>query len=159
MKGDEPDVEAFLQYSLGVHNTRKSRAGRALENHLEFIFQSNDLRPSRAPETEHRAKPDFLFPGIAEYRDNTFPTSKLTVLGAKYSCKDRWRQILAEALRIDTKHLFTLEPGISKHQTDEMNAHKVQLVIPTLLHETYTQDQRIRLMGLREFISLVKSHQ
>ena len=42
------------------------------------------------------------------------------MLAAKTSCKDRWRQVLAEADRIRTKHLLTLEPAISKIQTAEM---------------------------------------
>lgn len=46
-----------------------------------------------------------------------------TMLGVKSTCKDRWRQVLSEAKRIDNKHLATLEPGISENQTAEMQAH------------------------------------
>ena len=42
------------------------------------------------------------------------------MLAVKSTCKDRWRQILAEADRLPVKHLLTLEPGISVAQTDEM---------------------------------------
>jgi hypothetical protein len=31
------------------------------------------------------------------------------MLGAKTTCKDRWRQVLTEAIKIPHKHLFTLE--------------------------------------------------
>ena len=37
------DVDGFISYSLSVQNRRKSRAGLALENHLEFIFQANEV--------------------------------------------------------------------------------------------------------------------
>lgn len=40
--------------------------------------------------------------------------------------------------RIRTKYLFTLEPVISIHQTSEMEAHGLRLVVPAQLHNTYT---------------------
>lgn len=49
-----------------------------------------------------------------------FPANKLVFLGAKTTCKDRWRQVLNEADRIETKYLFTLQQGISKNQLREM---------------------------------------
>jgi hypothetical protein len=49
---------------------------------------------------EHKSKPDFIFPGIAEYHDPHFDLNKLTMLGVKTTCSDRWRQVLAEADRI-----------------------------------------------------------
>ena len=42
------------------------------------------------------------------------------MLGAKSTCKDRWRQVLAEDEKISRKHLLTLEPGISEPQTHQM---------------------------------------
>jgi hypothetical protein len=36
-KGDE-GVDNFVSFSLSVHNRRKSRAGHALENHLQYMF-------------------------------------------------------------------------------------------------------------------------
>ena len=73
------------------------------------------------------------------------------MLGVKSTCKDRWRQVLAEADRIEYKHLLTLETSISKHQTDEMQAKNLQLVLPRGLHETYTPEQQT---WLRTFLHL-----
>jgi hypothetical protein len=103
-----------------VQNRRKSRVGLALENHLELLFVGNGLRYVRTAVSENKAKPDFLFPGVTEYLDPAYDSLKLTMLGVKSTCKDRWRQVLAEADRIDDKHLLTLEAAISTHQTDEM---------------------------------------
>jgi hypothetical protein len=80
------------------------------------------VRYVRGAETENRYKPDFLFPGIAEYKDTSFDDARLTLLGAKSTLKDRWRQVLAEANRINDKHLLTLEPRISENQTEEQSA-------------------------------------
>ena len=153
------DVEGFLGFSLSVQNRRKARAGQALENHLEALFVTRGIRYVRGAETEHRNKPDFLFPGLAEYRDPAFETGRLTMLGSKSTLKDRWRQVLSEAARIETKHLLTLEPGISENQTDEMRAKSLQLVIPRGLHETYKEGQRDWLMNVTDFIALVEHKQ
>jgi hypothetical protein len=133
--------------------------GAALECHLAKIFDACSIRYSRAEATENRSKPDFLFPGIKEYREVEFPTGRLTMLGAKTTCKDRWRQVLSEAVRIDTKHLLTLEVAISQPQTHEMRAHRLQLVVPRSLHETYSAEQQSWLMSLRDFIGLVQVRQ
>jgi hypothetical protein len=153
------DVDGFIAFSLGVQNRRKSRAGHALENHLEAVFQAHGIAYSRAAVTENKNKPDFLFPGVGEYRNATFPMGKLTMLAAKTSAKDRWRQILGEADRIPDKHLLTLEPGISENQTSEMKARRVTLVLPREIHYSYTQAQRSALMDVESFIDLVAERQ
>jgi hypothetical protein len=153
------DVDGFLSFSLSVQNRRKARAGQALENHLEAVFLAQGIRYARGAETENRNKPDFLFPGQAEYRDPAFSSARLTMLGAKSTLKDRWRQVLSEAVRIEEKHLLTLEPGISENQTNEMQAKKLQLVVPQRLHATYRPAQRAWLMSLVDFVQLVRSRQ
>lgn len=155
----EPDVDGFVSFSLAVQNRRKSRAGHSLEHHLETLFRANGIRQSRGAVTENRNRPDFLFPGEAEYRDVDFPSHRLTMLGAKSTCKDRWRQVLSEAARISNKHLLTLEPGISENQTQEMQARALQLVLPRKLHETYRDGQRAWLLDVRGFIGLVRQRQ
>jgi hypothetical protein len=155
---DKADVDAFISYSLSVQNRRKSRAGYALEHHLDEIFRETSLRYNRQAVTENNAKPDFLFPGAAEYHDAAFPDDRLFMLGVKTTCKDRWRQVLSEAQRIKQKHLFTLEPAISTNQTSEMDSHGVFLVLPSGLHDTYTWDQQDSLTSLQGFIDLVKEH-
>jgi len=153
------DVEQFLAFSLSVQNRRKSRAGYALENHLEEVFNSFHIRYSRGAATENNAKPDFLFPSAADYHNPMFATAHLTMLGAKSTCKDRWRQVLAEADRIPEKHLLTLEAAISENQTNEMKDKRVQLVLPSPIQATYSQSQTPFLINVRQFIDLVDGRQ
>lgn len=153
------DVDGFLSFSLSVQNRRKSRVGLALENHLEAIFSGCAVRYRRGAETENRNKPDFLFPGPDQYCDPTFPAERLTMLGAKSTLKDRWRQVLSEARRVENKHILTLEPGISENQTDEMRAKRLQLVIPRPLHATFRPKQQEWLIDLAEFIAVVRARQ
>ena len=158
-QGFDDDVNNFISLALSILNRRKSRAGLALENHLEALFRACGIKYSKAPFTENRSKPDFIFPGQSEYRDSTFDALNLTMLGVKSTCKDRWRQVLTEADRIDRKHLLTLEAAISKNQTDEMESRNLQLVLPKELHQSCSREQQSWLMSVSEFTDHVLSKQ
>ncbi len=81
------------------------------------------------------------------------------MLGSKSKLKDRWRQVLAEADRIEQKHLLTLEPAISEPQTSEMRPKNLQLVVPKSLHATFRPAQQGWLMSLDAFIDFVEDRQ
>lgn len=153
------DVDDFVSYSLSVQNRRKSRAGLAFENHLGEIFRSHGIAFERGAALEDKAKPDFLFPGRKKYSDAGFPLELLTLLGAKTSCKDRWRQVLAESARVMEKHLVTLQPSITSDQLQQMRSHHLQLVLPNALHESYPASERMHLWNLTTFISCVLTKQ
>jgi len=70
----------------------------------------------------------------------------------KTTCRDRWRQILNEADRIRVKHLLTLQEGISENQFREMTESGVRLVVPTGLHDAYSEAVRPHLLSLESFI-------
>lgn len=157
---EKDDVDAFIQYSLSVHNRRKSRVGFAFENHLETIFKEHSLpfeKGSRRNVTENNSKPDFLFPSFSAYHEKEYPQEKLFLLAAKTTCKDRWRQVLAEAACIPKKHLITLQSLISSNQLEEMRYHQLQLVIPSPVLSLYSSDSQTFLMPLYEFIDVVKN--
>lgn len=153
------DTDAFINTAKSALQRRKARAGAALENHLQHIFDELRIKYCRGCVTESRLKPDFIFPSINDYHCPGFPPNKLDMLAVKTTCKDRWRQILNEAARIPCKHLFTLEPGISESQTDEMQQENVRLVLPRELHESYTEQQQVWLMSLHEFIGKISIKQ
>lgn len=158
-KGFDENVGEFMSYSLSVQNRRKSRVGRALENHMEVVFTERGIRYTRSGLTERKSRPDFVFPGVKEYHDTGFDPVKLTMLGVKSTCKERWRQVLAEADRIKKKHLLTLEPGVTANQTSEMKSKGLQLVVPASLQPTYTAGQQEWLMNIAEFTALVAGRQ
>ena len=153
------DTEPFIQLMQSALQRRKSRAGSALENHLEQVFKDQGVTYTRTGVTENKLKPDFIFPSIQNYHDVAFPQTRLTMLASKSTCKDRWRQILNEAARIPDKHLLTLEPSISENQTDEMKTERVQLVIPQSLHATYSTKQQTWLMDMASFTDLARQRQ
>lgn len=80
-------------------------------------------------------------------------------LASKTTCKDRWRQILNEADRIKTKHLFTLQQGISKNQLEEMYNYNVCLVVPKPYIPTYPNEFKNKILSLDTFIKQVGAKQ
>jgi hypothetical protein len=156
---DGTDVDEFISFSLSVQNRRKSRAGHSFENHLAIIFRENNISFSKGSLTERNNKPDFLFPGNSFYHDAKFNIELLTMLGVKTTAKDRWRQILSEADKISNKHLITLEPSISKNQTEEMRAQNLQLVLPKSIILTYQKEQQDQIISLSDFIKHVANQQ
>jgi len=160
--GSGDPVEDFISFSLSVQNRRKSRVGHAFENHLSAIFHTHDLKYQRGSSTrvtEPGSKPDFLFPGFAQYHDEQFPTSGLFLLGAKTTCKDRWRQVLSEGKRIPVKHLITIESPISPAQTDEMKRNGLALIVPGPLQSTFSHKQQTELLTLKRFIRAISRTQ
>lgn len=149
------DTDQFIAFSLSVQNRRKSRAGYAFAHHVEAALMEGNIPYKREATTEKRNAADFLFPGEAAYHDTNFPAANLRMLAVKTTCKDRWRQVLSEADRIQTKHLLTLEPAISLAQTDEMQSQSLQLVLPAPLHATFRPQQQTWLMSFRAFLSSV----
>jgi len=152
-------VDDFISFSLSVQNRRKSRAGRAFESHILEILQANGIEFENGSRTENNSKPDFLFPGSDAYHHPDTSHDHLLMLGAKTSCKDRWRQVLSEAAHIKRKHLITIQAAISEPQLQEMEHNNLQLVVPEPLHETYPDTCRDQLMSFKEFIELALEKQ
>ncbi len=153
-------IDEFVARAQTVLQRRKTRAGRSLELHTREILLEEGLEEGRAfshgPESDPGRRPDFLFPSAEAYRNPAFPSSSLRMLAAKTTCKDRWRQILNEADRVPTKHLLTLQEGVSESQFREMTDAGVKLVVPKALHEAYPAAVRPGLMTLRDFLEEVR---
>jgi len=154
---DGKDVDEFLKYSLSIHQRRKARSGVAFENHLKEIFIRQKLKFTPQPKIG-RAKPDFIFPGINFYNDKNFPIELLTMLGAKTTSKERWKQLIPES-KIIPKHFITLEPAISKNQTNDMIEKGIQLIVPKGILISYKPEQQNMILSFKSFIDLLKDKQ
>lgn len=148
------DVDDFLKTATSITNRRRSRAGRSLENHFEYLLRRAEI-PFAVRPSEVDGKPDILIPGVHAYRDNRYPVKKLFMVGIKTTCKDRWRQVLNEAKRIKEKHIMTIQQGISKKQLDEMREGGVQLIVPADFHKQYPSSG-MKLLQVEEFVDLVR---
>jgi type II restriction enzyme len=152
-------VEELVETANTILNRRKSRAGKSLEHHLNEIFNQFKLSFESQVTTEDNKKPDFLFPSREAYLNPKFDVQKLCVLASKTTCKDRWRQVLNEADRIKTKHLFTLQQGISSNQLEEMIKYNVQLVVPKFYLDCFPVKFRNNILTLDNFVKQVQKTQ
>lgn len=150
-------IQELITVANTLLNRRKSRAGKALEHHLAALFTENDLSFEQQVVTEQNKRPDFIFPCGEAYHRQDWADEKLVFLGAKTTCKDRWRQVLNEADRIPVKHLFTLQQGISSHQLHEMQTEGVVLVVPRSYVASFPKEHRESLMTLETFIQRTRS--
>lgn len=142
-----------------ILNARKARAGKALEHHLSAIFTANSLAFEEQVITENGKKPDFLFPNGKCYHHFEFPSNKLTILGAKTTCRDRWNQVASEAKRADFKYLFTTQPGMSISQLTSLESLRVGVVVPKQNIETFPKSFQNKIWSLAKFIAMVKEQQ
>lgn len=148
-----------LLIANSVLNRRKSMAGKSLEHHLSAIFTANNLVFEEQAVTENNKRPDFLFPNSECYHNFEFPAEDLTMMGAKTTCKDRWRQVINEADRVDIKYLCTLQPAISRAQLREMRDSHVQLVVPHDIISSYPKEFQADICDIKSFISLIRAKQ
>jgi len=153
------NCQSLVEFSNSILNRRKSRAGKSLEHHLAEIFMASRLKFEEQVITENKKKPDFIFPDGESYHNFLFPSDKLTMLGAKTTCKDRWRQVLNEANRIPNKHLFTLQPGVTKNQLQEMKDEHLTLVVPKDNKKFFHPEFHADIMCLSDFIVMVRERQ
>jgi hypothetical protein len=152
-------VDAFISVAHSILNSRKSRAGHSLENHLATIFDANALEYEQQVVTEGNKTADFIFPSGEAYHNSSFLVENLFFMAAKTTCKDRWRQVLNEANRLDTTYLMTLQQGISKNQCQEMQDEHVVLVVPDHYKSSFPKEYHDEILSLHQFIEVVKGSQ
>jgi len=148
------DIDDFLHTAARLMNRRKSRAGRSLENHVHHALTAAGIPHDMRPNVD--GKPDIIVPGEAAYRDAAYPTNRLCVVGVKTTCKDRWRQVLNEGKRVPSKHILTVQPGISSTQLDEMHASNVTLIVPKRLQKDYPKERRISILTIDDFVGSMR---
>lgn len=145
------DIDDFLETAAKIMNRRKARAGRSFENHMQYILEDasipHEMRPQRID-----GYPDIVMPSQQKYFDSSWPDDKLIIVGLKTTCKDRWRQVLNEGKRIKTKHLITLQPGMSVNQLNEMKDSNVVLIAPKTLHKKYPKNSKMKIQSLESFL-------
>lgn len=153
-------IDDFITRAQTILQRRRVRAGLSLELHTRAIFIEEGLKENKDfsydCESEHGKRPDFLFPSEVAYKDMDYSTDKLRMLAVKTTCRDRWRQILNEADRIGTKHLLTLQEGVSENQYREMAQASVKLVVPEPLIVRYPKKVQPELQTLESFLADVR---
>jgi hypothetical protein len=153
------NCESLIAFANEILNRRKSRAGKSLEHHLSRVFSMYKLKFEEQVVTERKETADFIFPDGGSYHNLSFPTDDIVFLAAKTTCKDRWRQVLNEADRIEDKFLFTLQQGISNNQLSDMKECRLHLVVPERYIGSFPLQSQSDIKTLPDFILLVKGKQ
>jgi EcoRII C terminal len=148
------DVDDFLATASSIMNRRKARAGRSLENHVDWVLTRARIPHVMRPNVDGR--PDILIPSVEAYRDANYPVDRLVAVGVKTTCKDRWRQVLNEARRVPNKHILTIQQGISANQLAEMHRANVTLVVPREIQGQYPRGGEIEMRNVEQFIADVR---
>ncbi|MBN2256943.1 MAG: hypothetical protein JW704_03865 [Anaerolineaceae bacterium] len=149
------EIDDFLKTALTILQRRKARAGRSLENHVEYLLKMANIPHQMRPKVD-KTEPDIIIPDKESYDDPHYPDEKLFILALKMTCKDRWRQVISEAPRIKQKHILTMQKGISSRQLEEMERASVSLVIPKKLHIEYPSSIRDSLITIDDFFNFVR---
>lgn len=147
------DVDDFLKTAASIMNRRKSRAGRSLENHVDYILINANIPHEMQPRID--GKPDIVIPSTKDYLSPSYPKDKLFIVGVKTTCKDRWRQVLNEGKRIKKKHILTLQPSISNNQLKEMHKANVTLIVPEKLKKDYPKNHPLEILNMEDFVQKV----
>ncbi len=148
------DVDDFLATASRIMNRRKARAGRSLENHVDWVLTRANIPHTMRPNVDGR--PDVLIPSVEAYLDNDYPLDRLFAVGVKTTCKDRWRQVLNEARRVRHKHILTIQQGISANQLAEMHQANVTLVVPRDIQRQYPKGGEIEMQSIEQFIETIR---
>ena len=150
-------IDLFIARAQTVLQRRKARSGRSLELQLNRLFCEEDVPHAFQATTESGNRPDFIFPSQEAYDSSEYPDDRLRMLAAKTTVKERWRQIINEANRVQTKHLFTLQEGVSVSQFAQMQDSNVQLVVPKQVHSKYPSQVEPHLMTLEDFVDELRA--
>lgn len=150
------DIDDFIETAMHILQRRKARAGRSLENHVDFLLEQAGIPHEMRPSVD-KTEPDIIIPSKLAYDDPQFPETRLFMIALKTTCKDRWRQVTREAPRIKHKHIVTTQKGISMGQLEEMALSNVSLVVPEKLHTEYPTDGRKLILTLQAFLESLKS--
>lgn len=154
-------VQQFESLAQTLLQRRRMRSGRSLELQVRKVLEeegfTEDQHFAYNQRSEGNKRLDFLFPSATVYRQPSFPRTRLRMLAVKTTLRDRWRQILNEAERIERKHLLTLQEGVSINQFDEMTQSNVQLVVPQPLFHKFHEQIRPELQNVASFLEEIRN--
>jgi hypothetical protein len=118
---------------LRMGQSRKSRRGQSLQHHFASLLTAVKVAYSPQCETEPGETADFVIPSCEAYGDPAFPEARLRMVACKSTARDRWRQVLREAARIETKYFLTLDPKLTERLIQRVVSAGIRLFLPSPL--------------------------
>lgn len=147
------DVAAFRKLAMTLRQSRVSRAGGALQNHFARVLTAHRIQFQPQGRTESTERPDFLFPGGVQYADPQYPDSLLQIVAAKFTVKERWRQVLKEGSRVKRKHLLTVDRAITTPTLKAMSQSGLTVCVPAPYRDKYPMSVRGDILSVKDLLS------
>jgi hypothetical protein len=135
-----------------VFESRISWFASALDNHVVHLLRMAGLSFSRFPPPADAWPQGLLFPSE---QAPLFKLDRATMLVIRPSGRD-WSDVTDVEDSSLRRYLLTLEPSIAVAQTDQMCRQGLSLVVPKMLHSSYRPVQADNLIGVEEFVDLVR---
>ncbi|KIC45416.1 hypothetical protein RA28_12920 [Ruegeria sp. ANG-S4] len=152
-------IAEFLAAAQTVLQRRKARSGKSLELHMREILIEEAFQEGKDFTYQPKSgnNPDFIFPNEAAYLDATCPRERVHMLAVKTTFKDRWRQVTEECSDLPTRHLLTLQEGVSEAQFKLITDAGIRLVVPEKRIERYAKDIRPHILTVEAFMAELRA--
>jgi hypothetical protein len=150
---------ALAGYVTSKAQARKSRRGASLQHHFAKVLDVEEVPYKSQCLTEGKETPDFVIPGYDEYHDPHWPDDRLRMVACKSTAKERWRQVLEEAARIEEKYFLTLDEGLTDDTIRAMNLKLLRPFLPIqVLDKRYaTRATRDQLGNVAELVDELRA--
>lgn len=112
---------------LSAAQTRKSRAGRSFEHHVERLFRDGRIR-YEAQVIFGGRRPDFVLPDVKELNKK----GDAVIVSLKTTLRERWKQLALEKQH-GAIFLATVDDRVSTEAINEMQRNDIGLVVPESL--------------------------
>ena len=115
---------------LSASQTRKSRAGRSFEHHLQRLFRDGRVKHEEQVVLGGR-RPDFILPDVGTLNRK----GDAVIVSLKTSLRERWKQVGMERFG-RALFLATVDDRVSGDVLTELNRHKISLLVPESLKKS-----------------------
>lgn len=121
---------------LSAAQTRKSRAGRSFEHHMQRLLKDGRVRHEEQVVLGGR-RPDFILPDVKTLNRK----GDALVVSLKTTLRERWKQVGMERLGTAI-FLATVDDRVSGEVITEMQRHKICLLVPESLKNSTETEYR-----------------
>lgn len=138
LRGDDPVATLVRSFGeldqmfLSAAQTRKSRAGRSFEHHIQRLLDDGRVRYEEQAVFGGR-RPDFVLPDVTAFNDPEYAES--LILSLKATLRERWKQLGLER-RLGAVFLATVDDRVSAQAIGEVGRNDIVLVVPELLKKS-----------------------
>ncbi|MBB3214091.1 hypothetical protein FHW67_003401 [Herbaspirillum sp. Sphag1AN] len=137
---------------LSASQTRKSRAGRSFEFHIQTMLEDGKVPHEVQVVMASKRRPDFILPSFDLYNRRGREHKHALVLSAKTTLRERWKQVEGEIKDCDL-YLATVDDKIAENAIQSMQASGIKLVVPESLKksEITTYKNQENVISFKEF--------